>query len=679
MDEDNSNFAEDVLSLPAERGYLDSEDARALLGTFEYRDGNRSGAALPLFEGIDMAAMSHKIIVSISRGRHEHSTRHLQSDAGPPMSMLAVSVHLEAMFLKALLQQDLGKFAEAAQSCKLILDTVESALPEGVPQNYGTDCKLPEFVTKAVDLLPKLWNLAGDPQQVITSYRRALLYQWDLELETIAKIQKEFAIFLLYGGCDGNPPTLIGSQLGRSFDCFVPTNNVEEAVLLLLLLLRKYALKRVGWDTSVIDHLSFALTVSGGLSTLAHQVEELPPGIMDGKEICCTLALCHYGEGEYMVALKLLRNLFHDGENHGGILELLLASKLCCENFDCIEEGIYYYAREGISETRGKCSQLASVANCLLGVLLSAKSRMVTSDSERILKESDALAALETAERTMRDKDPYIVFLLCLENAEQRKLDAAHFYAKQLMKLEAGCTIEGHVLLARILSAQKSFTDAETVINTALDHTEHWDQVELLRTKAKLQIAQGQLKNAIETYTRLLAVLQIRSARFGYVWMKLPKKTQSRDKSLEMETWHDLANVYTRLSKWEDAEVCLSKTKAINPNSASTLHSTGLLNEAKGLHKEALESFSAAIAIEPSHVPSLISTARALRELGGQSFPVVRDLLRNALRFDPRNHSAWYNLGLLYKAEVGATKEEAVECFQAAAFLEETTPVVPFR
>lgn len=105
----------------------------------------------------------------------------------------------------------------------------------------------------------------------------------------------------------------------------------------------------------------------------------------------------------------------------------------------------------------------------------------------------------------------------------------------------------------------------------------------------------------------------------------------------------------------------------------------GLLNEAKGLHKEALESFWAAIAIEPSHVPSLISTARALRELGGQSFPVVRDLLRNALRFDPRNHSAWYNLGLLYKAEVGATKEEAVECFQAAAFLEETTPVVPFR
>lgn len=62
-----------------------------------------------------MAAMSHKIIVSISRGRHEHSTRHLQSDAGPPMSMLAVSLHLEAMFLKAILQQDLGRFAGIQQ------------------------------------------------------------------------------------------------------------------------------------------------------------------------------------------------------------------------------------------------------------------------------------------------------------------------------------------------------------------------------------------------------------------------------------------------------------------------------------------------------------------------------------------------------------------------------------
>lgn len=363
---------------------------------------------------------------------------------------------------------------------------------------------------KAVELLPELWKLSGAPQEAILSYRRALLYHWNLDMETSARIEKDFAIFLLYSGCDANPPNLRSQMEGS----FVPRNNIEEAVLLLLVLLRKFVLKKVGWDPSIIDHLSFALSVSGGLRALAHQVEELVPRIMDRKERFCSLALCYYAEGEDQVALNLLRNFLHNRENHDSILELLLASKLCGENLVCIEEGIDY-ACKALSELHGKCSQVASVANCLLGVLLSAKSRLVASDSERILKQSDALEALETAERTMRERDPHIVFHLCLEYAEQRKLDLALYHAKQLLKLEAGSSVKGYILLAQILSAQKRFIDAETVINAALDQTGKWDQGELLRTKAKLQIAQGRLKNAIETYTHLLAVLQVRTKSLG--------------------------------------------------------------------------------------------------------------------------------------------------------------------
>lgn len=43
-----------------------------------------------------------------------------------------------------------------------------------------------------------------------------------------------------------------------------------------------------------------------------------------------------------------------------------------------------------------------------------------------------------------------------------------------------------------------------------------------------------------------------------------------------MEVWHDLANLYTSLSQWSDAEVCLAKSQAINPYSASRWHSTGI-------------------------------------------------------------------------------------------------------
>ena len=105
----------------------------------------------------------------------------------------------------------------------------------------------------------------------------------------------------------------------------------------------------------------------------------------------------------------------------------------------------------------------------------------------------------------------------------------------------------------------------------------------------------------------------------------------------------------------------------------------GLLYKAKGLHKEALKSFEKALDVDPNHVPSLISTAIVLREINEQSLPVVRSFLTDALRLDRTNPSAWYNLGLLYKTGTGGLALEAAECFEAAALLQESAPVEPFR
>ncbi|GKU85714.1 hypothetical protein SLEP1_g341 [Rubroshorea leprosula] len=636
---DNSNIEEAESSL-RESGYLNYEEARALLGRLEYQKGNVE-AAIHVFEGIDLAAVTSKMKISLSR-RYEQNCHCSQSDGPPPMSLHAISLLLEAVFLKAKSLQKLGRFVEAAQSCKVVLDTVESALPEGLPEDFSTDCKLQEILNKAVELLPELWKLSGDPQQAIMSYRQALLYHWNLDMETKSNIEKEFAILLLYSGTDASPPNL-HSQLEGSL---VPRNNIEEAILLLLILLRKFILKKIGWDPSILDHLSFALCVSGELNTLAQQVEELLPGIMERKERFGSLALCYYGEGEAIIALNLLRNLLNDREIPDCILELLLASKICGENMICIQEGINW-AHKALSEFHGRCGYMVSKANCLLGVLLSAQARLASSNFESGLKQSEAL-------------------------------DLALYYAKQLLKLEAGSSVKGYLLLARVLSAQKQFIDAEAIINAALDQTGKWDQVEVLRTKAKLQIAQGQLKNAIETYTNLLAVLQVQNKSLG-AGKNFVKTKVNQNRSLEMETWHDLANMYSSLSQWWDADVCLSKSKAISPHSASRWHSAGLLFESKGLHQEALRSYRNALDVESTHVPSLISTACVLSQLGGQSLPIVRSFLIDALRLDRTNPSAWYNLGLVYKADAGASAVEAAECFQAAAFLEETSPIEPFR
>jgi tetratricopeptide (TPR) repeat protein len=94
-------------------------------------------------------------------------------------------------------------------------------------------------------------------------------------------------------------------------------------------------------------------------------------------------------------------------------------------------------------------------------------------------------------------------------------LDSALHYAERFLSLEAGSNIKGWLLLARILSAQKQFLDAESIVDSALDRTGMWDQGVLLRTKAKLQIAQGKVPSAIETYIRLLAIFLVQRKTFG--------------------------------------------------------------------------------------------------------------------------------------------------------------------
>ncbi|KAK4405912.1 protein NPGR2 [Sesamum angolense] len=625
---DTSNIEEAESSL-RESGFLNYEEARALLGRLEYQKGNVE-AALRVFEGIDIAAVVPRIKITVVR-RCELPRRHSQSDNTPPMSMHAVSLLVEAIFLKAKSLQALGRYTD------------------GLPENFASDCKLLETLNNAVELLPDLSKLDYDPQEAISAYRRALLYQWNLDVETRTKLEKDFAIFLLYSGHDASPPNLRSQMEGS----YVPRNNVEEAILLLLLILKKFMLKRIGWDPSILDHLGFALSIAGECTSLAHQIEELPPGTVESKEKYTSLALCYHAEGDDMIALNLLRNLLNNRENPNCGFELLLASKICAEDSNSLEEGIEYIYK--LLAQLEKCDQRASFANYLRGLSLSAQSRGVGSDAQRISRQSEALEALETAQRMTKTKNSSILFALSLENAEQRKLDAALLYAKQLLKLEAGSNVKTWILLAR-----------------------KWDQGELLRTKAKLQIVQGCLRDAVETYTKLLAVLQVQRKSFR-AQQKLLKDKQNGSTNLEMETWHDLANVYTSLSQWRDAEICLSKSEAINPHSASRLHAAGLLYEAKGLPKEALKSFEKALDIEPNHVPSLISTAIVLRQISNQSPPVVKSFLTDALRLDRTNSTAWYNLGLLYKSENSASALEAAECFEAAAILQESEPVEPFR
>ncbi|GKB79650.1 ARID DNA-binding domain-containing protein [Tanacetum coccineum] len=158
---------------------------------------------------------------------------------------------------------------------------------------------------------------------------------------------------------------------------------------------------------------------------------------------------------------------------------------------------------------------------------------------------------------------------------------------------------EGIELLALIISTQQRFSEAEVVTDAALDETVKWDQGPLLRLKAKLRIAQSRHLDAIDTYRHLLALVQAQKKSYGPLhsthqvmgsnltsytfeggrdgrkWsgvslvrphtsesMTCPSQIED-ERVNEYEVWQGLADLYSYLARWKDAEICLGKAREI--------------------------------------------------------------------------------------------------------------------
>lgn len=398
--------------------------------------------------------------------------------------------------------------AEAANECKSVLDAVERIFQQGIP-DAQVDNRLQETVSRAVELLPELWKQVGCDHDAVAAYRRALLSQWNLDNECCARIQKRFAVFLLHSGVEAGPPSL-GSQVEGSY---VPKNNLEEAILLLLILMKKYHLGKIKWDPAVMEHLTYALSLCSQTSILAKQLEEIMPGVFLRSDRWNALALCYSAIGQNDAALNLLRKSLHKHERPHDLMALLLAAKICSEDCHLAAEGIQY-ARTALSNAQGKDEHLKGVGLRMLGLCLGRHAKVSSSDYERSHLQSEALKSLDGAS-TFENNNADLFFDLGVHYAEQRNLSTALRYAKQYIDATGGSVLKGWKLLALVLSAQQRFSEAEVVTDAALDETTKWEQGPILRLKAKLKIAQALPMDAIETYRYLLALVQAQRKSFG--------------------------------------------------------------------------------------------------------------------------------------------------------------------
>ncbi|KAJ8899968.1 hypothetical protein K2173_019673 [Erythroxylum novogranatense] len=594
LDEGNIQEAESYLR---EGLSLNFEEARALLGRLEYQRGNVEGA-LRVFNGINLQAATQP---------QKRFTTY-SSDI-----LLLV---LEAIYLKAKSLQKLGRLNDAATECKSVLDAVEKIFCQGIP-DVQVDDRLQDTVSLA----------AGCYQEAIAAYRSALLRQWNLDNDGCARIQKAFVVFLLHSGVEASPPSL-AAQIDGSY---VPKHNLEEAILLLMILNRKFCLGKIKWDPSIMEHLTFALSLCSQTSVLAKQLEEIMPGVLHRVDRWNNLALCCYGSGQNKAALNLLQKSLHKHEALDDLVALLLAAKICSEDSHLAAEGVGY-ARRAIRIAEGTDAHLKGVAIRILGLCLGKQTKVSSSDFERSSLQSQALKSLDDA-IAFEKNNPDLIFELSVLYAEQRNLNAALHCAKQFTDATGGSVLKGWRFLALVLSAQQRFSESEVITDAALDETAKWEQGPLLRLKAKLKSSQSLHTDAIENYRHLLALVQAQRKSFT------PSKsiTQAEDDKVnEFEVWHGLADLYSRLSHFG---------KMLRFLEALCAHINSFL-------------------LDTSYVPCKILMGALLSKMGA-----------NALLLEPTNRMAWYYLGMVHRDD-GRISMPRI-CF-AASMLQESDPIECF-
>ncbi|CAI0434550.1 unnamed protein product [Linum tenue] len=203
---DASNIEEAELSLRG-RGSLNNEEARALLGRIEYQKGNFE-AALQVFEGIDPSAVTPKIKSSIAR-HGDQRRRPLQNYNSPPLSMHAISLLLEAVFLKAKSLQHLARFEGTLLEKKGLLKEALKAFIMGLSID-------PVHVPSLVSTTVVLRKLGGGSNEILRSFLMGAL-----RLDRL-NIQAWYNLGLVHRD-EGSPSSLL-----EAAECFEAATLLEE-------------------------------------------------------------------------------------------------------------------------------------------------------------------------------------------------------------------------------------------------------------------------------------------------------------------------------------------------------------------------------------------------------------------------------------------------------------------
>ncbi|XP_039593858.1 tetratricopeptide repeat protein 7A isoform X1 [Polypterus senegalus] len=533
-----------------------------------------------------------------------------------------------------------------------------------------------------------------------------------------------------------NPSLDREPQLYTGDNLFCPQDNVEEALLLLLIsesmASRDTVISRAPDQledravslkdaTAIYDLLCIAMARRGQYALLSECLERAMKFSFDEFHLWYQLALSLIACGKPSNAVSVLRECVKLQPTDPTVP--LLAAKLCIGQLHWLEEGVAF--SKMVTEMGENAGEHLAKGHLALGLCYSLQATDATLRDAQDSLNKKALEEFQKAHDLDPD-DPKTSLYLSLQLALVRQISDALAPLQEALTLRKDDANSLH-LLALLFTAQKHYQHAMDVIELAT--SEHPENFSLLFTKAKIE---AQLKGpdvALATCRQMLTFWQtsfnlthssevddgssvaeasplsrkpsglhltlpefqdpetgsqrapsIAASRLEQAMSEMSAYSSSQ-KSGPVQVWTTLehiwllaAEMFMELQRLKEASFCIQEAAGLFPASHGVLLIRGKLAELKGNVEEAKRFYDEALTINPEGVKILQSLGSILNRMGRSS--LSEKVLRDAVQLQNTSHEAWNCLGEVLQAQ--GKNEAAAECFLMALDLESSSPIVPF-
>ncbi|GAM21994.1 hypothetical protein SAMD00019534_051690 [Acytostelium subglobosum LB1] len=650
-----------------------------------------------------------------------------------------VSIIVQAFSIKGKCQESLGKSNMALASYQGVID---------VALRYFKSFRAIDVVTRplVVEAFIRMANINryyGNTTESVKTLRNCLSSQVILPATQYKSALTQLAHALLRNTCNQSYVPLLDNTEQQQQSRVVPGHlyhpgdQVEEALLCLhnvehvqfTQLQQNPATPITEHDMEIYDDLCQGYCRKGQYYQIVENYERSLSTKFGEVHRWSQLALSLYCAGKYKRSLFIIEECLALVPNK---IELnLLGAKICINQLNQFSKGLSLAQQVTKMDMDSINPTQLATAYLLIGVAYEKKALECKSSHEKQANQDLARENLKRAHQ-LDPSDYRISYHLALIYAYIREVKLGLKYIQESLSINPDEPASWN-LLALLLSSNKAYELAYRACKHAL--TLSPTNVELLLTKAKLEIALDDGAQALITYKSAMSHLSNHTLTSVEDWDEtdsVPRNrtsggpssivsfdirsgatdqkshrgsevlssegqddatspgakemlrvratshtTADRETSRRVQLWLAIGEAFTQQRMFEDAAACLSQADSICRDNPDVYYQQGFMLEIQDLRQDALANYQKALTIDPSHTNSAIRTAVNHFVAGGDLLLAENNLTTILRSYDPTSHYAWFQLGIVLKAK--GDIERASECFKLAIELDKTSPLIPYE